>query len=219
VHLNSKTHLIMRKVLILTPIFLLVCAGTWYAYAFIHLGGPASFKTRMADEKQLQVLKEYAAKAKIFTAQNGYNTKLCFLLNMALPSGQKRFFVYNMVENKVVYAGLVAHGSCNYEFLTDAKFSNRPGCGCSAKGKYKIGYKYTGRFGAAYKLYGLDSTNSNAYDRFIVLHSYYMVPDKETAPFPICNSLGCAMVSKAFLAQLEPLLDASTKPVLLWMFE
>ena len=138
---------------------------------------------------------------------------------MSLNSGKYRFFVYDLVHDSVVMSGLVAHGSCNKTFLASAKFSNMPGCGCSEKGKYKIGYKYQGRFGPAYKLYGLDTTNSNAFDRYIVLHSYYMVPDRETSPLPICNSLGCAMVSDNFIKQLAAKLDASKKPVLLWMIE
>ncbi|HWB24920.1 MAG TPA: murein L,D-transpeptidase catalytic domain family protein [Chitinophagaceae bacterium] len=209
----------MKKIILLTIFGVVLLAGTYYALAFI----PAKRGNKLApvaySEPEVSKLKAFAAEAKSFTALNGYNTKFCFLLDMNLGSGQYRFFVYDLAHDSVLMAGLVAHGSCNKNFLMDAKFSNRPGCGCSAKGKYKVGYKYKGRFGTAYKLYGLDSTNNKAFERNIVLHSYYMVPDRETDPLPICNSLGCAMVSANFIKQLSVKLDASKKPVLLWMFE
>jgi hypothetical protein len=208
----------MKRTLLLIAVFVFVGTGAYYAASFIPSGG-AWFATRNSNNNEIQRLQSFANTAKLFAVENGYNTQFCFLLDMRLPSGQKRFFVYNLTQNNIKYAGLVAHGSCNTAFLANAQFSNQPGCGCSAKGKYKIGYKYAGRFGTAYKLYGLDSTNSNAYDRYIVLHSYYMVPDKETDSLPICNSLGCAMVSKNFIQQLAVDIDASKKPVLLWILE
>lgn len=65
-----------------------------------------------------------------------------------------------------------------------------PGSGCTSLGKYKIGGAYQGQFGLAYKLYGLDSTNSNAYQRNVVLHAYDRVPDNEVYK-EICQSSGC----------------------------
>jgi hypothetical protein len=209
----------MKKILLLIPIFIMAFVGVYYASSFIPARNAKKFAVHIADNAEIHRLQLFAAKAKLFTAENGYNAQFCFLLDMALPSGQNRFFAYDLKQDSILYAGLVAHGSCNHLFLANAKFSNRPGCGCSAKGKYKVGYKYNGRFGTAYKLYGLDTSNSNAFDRNIVLHSYYEVPDKEVAPLPICNSLGCAMVSPGFIKQLAVSIDASKKPVLLWMFE
>jgi hypothetical protein len=66
-----------------------------------------------------------------------------------------------------------------------------------------IGAPYTGRFGRAYKLHGLGSSNSQAFRRNIVLHSYFYVPEAETDPYPICNSLVCPMVSPGFLQQTK----------------
>lgn len=159
----------------------------------------------------------HATAAYNFAKQNGYNTNFFLIADFSIASGKNRLFVYNFITKKITTAGIVAHGSCNTSFLENAKFSNKPGCGCSSFGKYKIGYKYNGRFGSAYKLYGLDTSNSNAFERNIVLHSYYMVPDIETDPQPVCNSLGCIMVSDIFLGKLSKLVDASKKPVLLWV--
>ncbi len=213
----------MKKILLFTLLFILAFVGVYYAASlntnFNATRSCKKFAIRISDKDELNKLNSFAAQAKIFAAENSYNTGFCFLLDMSLPGGQNRFFVYDLDRDSILNAGLVAHGSCNTRFLEKAAFSNQPGCGCSAKGKYKVGYRYNGRFGIAYKLYGLDKSNSNAFDRNIVLHSYYLVPEKEVKPFPICNSLGCAMVSDGFIKQLALKIDASQQPILLWIFE
>jgi hypothetical protein len=88
---------------------------------------------------------------------------------MTLPSGQNRFFIYDITKDTIRNSGLVTHGRCNEMWLDGRKYSNTPGCGCTSLGKYKIGNSYMGRFGLAYKLYGLDKTNNNAFKRFVVL--------------------------------------------------
>lgn len=64
----------------------------------------------------------------------------------------------------------------------------------------------------------LDSSNSNAFQRTIVLHAYDCVPDEEVYPQPICNSLGCPMVSYKFLEELTSIIAKSRTPILLWIF-
>lgn len=144
--------------------------------------------------------------------------KLFFLLIWACPSGKNSFFVYELQNDSIIKTSLVAHGSGNNGFSFTAKFSNQKESGCTALGKYRIGKSYAGRFGLAYKLYGLDSSNSNAFSRSIVLHSYNCVPEQETYPYPICNSRGCPMVSPLFLEQLQTIIDKSEEPALLWIF-
>ncbi|MDO6433827.1 murein L,D-transpeptidase catalytic domain family protein [Flavitalea sp. BT771] len=161
-----------------------------------------------------------AADLRKFLAGTGhtYNSKLAFFVDMHLPSGKNRFFVYDLDGDSVRMAGLVSHGSGGRAFSLTPSFSNINGSNCSALGRYRIGGAYMGRFGRAYILHGLDSTNDNALERHIVLHSFSCVPEGETDPYPICNSEGCAMVSPGFLQHLQPMLDASKKPVLLWIF-
>ena len=109
--------------------------------------------------------------------------------------------------------GLVCQGSCNGN--EETLFSNVVGSGCSSLGHYKIGEKYNGDFGTAYKLYGLDDTNSNAYERFVVLHSHSCVPLKEVN-YEICLSLGCPTINPNILRAIEPILDNSAKPIIIW---
>jgi hypothetical protein len=217
-HLRRMLSITVKRSLIL---LLLVAAVTLFYYSYSFTGAVHAFETSTSenDKTEMQKLQRFALQAKAYCLKKGYNSKTCFLIDMNLPGGKNRFFVYDLTKDSVINAGIVAHGSCNQSFLSKPQFSNKPGCGCTALGKYKVGYKYKGRFGNAYKLYGLDSSNSNAFKRNIVLHSYYMVPDKETYPIPVCNSLGCAMVSDNYLCTLEREIDTSAGPILLWVFE
>ena len=178
----------------------------------------ASIPMRYLKPDYLFQLKTKAATAKKFVLQKGFSSRIVFLLNMRRHSGQKRFFIYDLQHDSVLASGLVAHGSCNSRFLQTALFNNAPGCGCSSVGRYKVAGSYSGRFGKAFKLAGLDSSNSNAYQRNIVLHAYTCVPDDECYPYPICNSLGCAMVSYRFLRVAASFIERERKPVLLWIF-
>lgn len=159
-----------------------------------------------------------ASELKAYARRKGFSTEYCFLIDMSRPSGKNRFFIYDLRKDSVTTAGLVAHGSCHTLFLRKARFSNTPNCGCSSVGRYKVGYKYKGRFGPAYKLHGLDSTNSNAFKRAVVLHAYDCIPDREIYPLSACNSLGCPMVSYAFLARAGKIIDQARKPILLWVY-
>jgi hypothetical protein len=155
--------------------------------------------------------------AKSFVQKNNFNKEYCFLLDMSMPSGQKRFFVYSLAADSIISSGLVTHGNCNQSWLEGRQYDNAIGSGCTSLGKYKIGNPYQGKFGLAYKLLGLDKTNNNAYSRFVVLHAHDCVPDSETEG-DICQSLGCPTVSPAFLKKLEAMIDKSASPVLLWIF-
>ena len=163
-------------------------------------------------------LKGRANQAKIYAQEKGLCDKYCFLVDMSIASGKNRFFVYDLTNNSIVLSGLVAHGSCNENFLAEAKFSNTPNCGCSSIGKYKVGCAYYGQYGRAYKLHGLEAENSNAFIRAVVLHGFSCVPDGEIYPKPLCNSLGCTMVAPNFFAKLSALIDHSKKPVMLWIY-
>lgn len=153
-----------------------------------------------------------------YASQHGYSTKYCFLIDMSIPSGRNRFFVYDLEDNSVAYSGLVAHGCCNETFMSHPKFSNSSNSGCSSLGKYKVGAFYTGKYGASYRLYGLDNSNSNAFQRGVVIHGYDCVPDKEIYPMVLCNSLGCPMVSYNFFDRLSHIINHSEKPIVLWIY-
>lgn len=154
-----------------------------------------------------------------FVKKNRYNNEVCFLIDMSIESGANRFFVFDLKHDSVVQSGLVTHGRCNEEWLTGRRYGNEVGCGCTSLGKYRIGHPYKGKFGLAYKLYGMDSTNSRAFERFVVLHAHECVPSREVRPAPICQSDGCPTVAPGFLQTLSGIINRSSQPVLLWIYE
>lgn len=144
-----------------------------------------------------------------------YNQDLVFFINMKLHSRTNRFFVLNMQSRSIIDRGMVAQGANTKPDATGTPvFSNEVGSNCTSLGKYRIGEKYKGRFGPAFRLHGLEATNSNALKRFVVLHGYSSVPDSPQE-YDICYSLGCPMVSPNFLTKLENIIDHSEKPILL----
>ncbi|WP_284650835.1 murein L,D-transpeptidase catalytic domain-containing protein [Flavobacterium terrisoli] len=166
-----------------------------------------------------QRLKSKVDSIKTFLAKKTeYNNEVAFFIDMKIKSGKNRFFIYNLKENKVIDEGLVAHGSGSETGIEgQLKFSNTPNSNSSSLGKYAIGNHYNGKFGKAYKLYGLDRSNSKAFDRFIVLHYFSKVPYEQQIN-PICNSLGCPMVNEKYFKRIEKILDKTEKKILLTIY-
>jgi hypothetical protein len=214
----------MRKI---TISFLLITSFSLIALAWLSFSKGAkkirsyhqvNAVTAKKSSAEFLKLQSKAVSAKAFVKRNHFDTSLCFLIDMNLPANHNRFFVYNFFKDTIQSSGLVTHGNCNQYWLEGRKYGNEVGCGCTSLGKYKIGTSYYGRFGLAFKLYGLDKTNSNAFKRYVVLHSHSCVPDKEVTE-EICQSNGCPTVAPNFLKQLEPVIKTSTRPIMLWIFE
>ncbi len=156
-----------------------------------------------------------------FCRENNLNTKVAILIDLGLHSGYSRCWVVGLNDRYIKMKGLVSHGSgTNIAGLDvgERKYSNTGGSLLSSLGKYKTGQSYYGKFGLAYKLFGLEKTNSNAYSRAIVLHGHSCVTDYETT-YPLCQSWGCPTVSPNFLKRLQQVIDASEEPVLLWVYD
>ena len=154
-----------------------------------------------------------------YALENNMSTDYCFLVDMSLPSGRNRFFIYDLNKNSIVYSGLVSHGSCNETFLARPRFSNEAKSSCSSLGKYKVGEFYRGKYGKSFRLYGLDNCNSNAYKRAVVIHGYDCVPDQEIYPRVLCNSMGCVMVSYKFFDKISRIISKTDKPIVLWVYQ
>ena len=211
----------MKRILLISLVLLfcfLLAGAAWY-YTKLKPGKSHHTVTAISNKKLLTRLREHANPMLAYAKEHGYNTSTCFLIDMSIESGMNRFFIYDLKKEAVIDAGLVAHGCCNKNWLTGRQYGNEVGCGCTSLGKYKIGNPYKGKFGLAYKLHGLDATNSNAFQRFVVLHSLSCVPDSEVDPAPICQSDGCPTVSAPFLQKLATIIDQSHQPILLYTFD
>jgi len=155
---------------------------------------------------------------KTFIKGKDYNQDLAVFINFKVHSGKYRYFVYDLKNNKILQKAIVAHGDGSViKNSSSLQFSNIDGSHQSSLGKYEIRESYTGKFGKAYRLNGLDKTNSNARARAIVLHSYYCIPDKESAA-PACLSFGCPMLSKNAFNETSKFIDRSEKTIILYTF-
>lgn len=156
-----------------------------------------------------------------YCKNNGYSTEYCFLTDFSKPSGIKRFYIYNFKEKKIIHKSLCAQGlGVNYNILKST-FSNEIGSNYSSLGKYKVGKlrpMSNPRYEKGYNLYGLDSTNSNAFVRGILIHNGNV--EFETFPLPcIPASKGCFAVSNSMMVQVENIKKQSTKPILLYAYK
>lgn len=152
---------------------------------------------------------------KIVNTNSKYNKEIAFFIDMKIPSGKNRFFIYDLKNNQIIDEGLVAHGLGSETGIQgELQFSNEGNSLCTSLGKYSIGHYYNGRFGKAYKLYGLDKTNSNAFQRSIVLHKYHAVPYDEQDK-NICKSFGCPMVNEKYFERIEQIIDNSKTNIIL----
>ena len=165
------------------------------------------------------IFKKHIQKLKQFAAANGYSTQYAMIIDLGLHSGAKRFFMVRLSDGKTIHAGLVTHGSSPSILQPGERaYSNVEGSLCSSLGRYKIGISYMGTFGLAYKMHGLDTTNSHAFARAVVLHAHECVPDYETSD-GICQSWGCPTISPAFLQTISTYIDNAARPVLLEIYD
>jgi hypothetical protein len=170
-------------------------------------------------EPNASLLQQKAQALALYARQRQFNSQTAILIDLGLHSGTYRCFVVNLPDGSIRRQGLVTHGSGKTGLLAgQRKYSNQNGSLLSSLGRYRIGKAYQGQFGLAYKLYGLDSSNSAAYARAIVLHGHECVPDFPSENM-ICQSWGCPTVSPAFLLTLAQAINASQKPMLMEIFD
>lgn len=98
--------------------------------------------------------------------QNDYLT----IIDFSLSSREKRCWVIDVDENKIIYNSLVAHGQNSGEDYADS-FSNSNASYKSCLGFFTTGEIYSGKHGLSLKLDGLEKgVNDNARSRSIVIH-------------------------------------------------
>lgn len=176
------------------------------------------------DEKLalLSRLKAKADTAKLFCKQKGLNTEYCFLVDFSIHSGKNRFFVWDFAKDTIKYESLCCHGYGMKSTQTKPVFSNVEGSYCSSLGKYKMGARSYSQYGinVHYKMHGFDKTNSNAFKRWVVLHSHNPVPEHEIYPnhLPLGWSLGCPVINNEIMRKVDTLLKSVKKPILLWVY-
>ena len=92
------------------------------------------------------------------------------VIDYSRPSTEKRFWVFDLHNQTLLYEELVAHGRGSGENLA-TEFSNQPDSHQSSLGLFVTQDTYVGRNGYSLRLRGLDEGfNDRAYERAIVMH-------------------------------------------------
>lgn len=188
----------------------------------ISLSSFTNFRTTAKDEILNEAdflrLTDHVNEVKSICKTGKYSNKIAFFVDMKIKSGKNRFFVYDLQNDSIIDQGLVANGSGSETGIRgNLKFSNTPNSNCTSLGKYSVDKPYKGIFGKAYRLSGLDETNSNALSRAIVLHHYSAVPYEEQ-DYYIANSHGCPMVNEVFFKRLEKIIESSNSKIMLYVY-
>jgi hypothetical protein len=183
-------------------------------------------KIEKKPEINVNKAKSKAGEALKFCLSKGFNTDFCILIDMSVHSGVKRLLVWDFKNNSVSKKYLVGHGCGANPWSSDGskndpKFSNEDGSHLSSLGKYKLegrGYSDWG-INVKYLMHGLEKTNSNALKRFIVFHSWNLMSDDDVFPEGSPEGWGCPTISNNAMREIDPMLQNSKKPVLMWIYD
>ncbi len=119
------------------------------------------------------------------------------------PRTEKRLFIFDL-RNKEVKSYLVSHGK-NSGDLYATDFSNTINSNKSCLGIFKTGTTYIGHNGRSLYLDGLQASNNNTRERYIVIHQSQYVTDEVAG-----RSLGCFVVSPKYAKEvIDNLKDGS----------
>ena len=124
------------------------------------------------------------------------NKNVLTIADMSTPSRNKRLFVIDIKNQKLLYVTYVAHGK-NSGLDKTLFFSNQPESNMSSVGFYIIFETYNGTHGYSLRLDGQEiGFNNNALERDIVMHSAdYVNESVVKSQGYLGRSLGCPAVS------------------------
>jgi len=183
------------------------CIGAIIIFVLVFISG-LIFPPSISDGRINEALR--------FCKNNNLSTEYAVFVDFSKHSGRERYMIYSFSQHKVIYRCLCATG------LSKNKFSNKPGSNLSSIGKYRITngihMMSIGREGLVVD--GLESTNSNARNRKILIHHSEVLNSfpKSIFPIPILGkgiSHGCFSITSEGIRKTQEL----PKPALLWAYE
>lgn len=125
------------------------------------------------------------------------------LIDFTKPSSEKRFFVIDLKEKKLLFASHVSHGKNSGENFATS-FSNQNGSHKSSLGFYITEGTYQGKNGYSLILDGLEKgINDQAKERSIVIHgAAYSEPSAITSSGRLGRSFGCPALPRSVNKQV-----------------
>jgi hypothetical protein len=152
-----------------------------------------------------------------YCEQEGYNTHLALFVDLSRHSGRCRFMAWDFEQNRPILSSPVSHGSGSqrsHRRSAYARLSNEDGSHLSSVGRALVAERYEGSYGIAYRLDGLESTNSNLRSRCVVLHGWSYTTTLPIFPIPTVGSFGCPVLSKSVMARVDELLRNQSRVIL-----
>jgi hypothetical protein len=119
------------------------------------------------------------------------------IVDLSMPSKERRLWVINVKTNQVLANELVANGK-NSGIDRGVRFSNSPSSKESSLGVYQTSNTYIGKHGQSLRVIGLEKgINSNALSRAIVVHpAAYVNSEFAKTHGRVGNSWGCFALSQ-----------------------
>lgn len=119
------------------------------------------------------------------------------LIDFTRPSTEKRLFVFDMEQKKMLYSSVVSHGKNSGENYATS-FSNEVGSYKSSLGFYLTGSTYQGKNGYSLLLDGLEEgINDRARERAIVVHGAAYANPSVCKSGRLGRSFGCPALPQA----------------------
>ncbi|WP_417580588.1 murein L,D-transpeptidase catalytic domain family protein [Nitrincola sp.] len=159
---------------------------------------PANLSDRLlaqAPDLNPQVLNKALAAMQCATSNGLEGAERLAVIDFSLPSSEKRLWIFDLNEQRLLLEDLVAHGNRSGDnFATD--FSNTVGSHQSSLGLFRTQESYVGRHGYSLRMDGLEpGVNDKARERAIVIHAAdYVDPSWVDRQGRIGRSQGCPAV-------------------------
>lgn len=209
-HINKPYKICQKLICYLTSTFLVICLSGWGPFDWfftkpVHV--PAGTETWVTDEIEsissqarnmdIEVLK-LGLVAYLNAKNQGLAQKdLLTIIDYSKPSIQRRLWVIDLKNDKVLFNTWVSHGK-NSGKVNATSFSNKPGSLKSSIGVFRtMSDPYIGSNGYSLRLVGLENGfNDKALQRYIVFHgAWYAHPDVIRKHGYLGRSWGCPAVS------------------------
>lgn len=165
----------------------------------------------------LSHIRERKCMLRAWCHRHDYNTKIAIFVDLSLHSGRNRFVVWDFEKETPLLICPVSHGSGStksHKRTPYAKTSNEDGSHLSSVGRALVAERYEGRYGIAYRLDGLDASNTNLRSRCVVLHSWQYTTSFPIFPLPTVGSFGCPVISRKMMQRLDAILSKHSRVVI-----
>lgn len=214
----------MRKVVLFLLLFLLPsgestdCAPLCEPTSAISIQATDTID-QLFDDMRLDGIVSYTAFRQAVTGYQKINLKrkpIMTLIDFSKPSTEKRLYVLDMKNKRLLYSSVVSHGKNSGENYATS-FSNKNGSYKSSLGFYLTENTYQGHNGYSLVLNGLEKgINDQAKRRAIVIHgAAYANPNITASAGRLGRSLGCPALPQKLA---KPIIDTIKEGSVLFIY-